>query len=139
MNLSNYLSKTKNGLEQHKSISPLPEVEKTPILLMRFTSNATSDIIQTVIDALTQGGIIIIESEGECSVSGNSNNNLSKDSSAFIIGLTTTQKLLEHEAEIIRLVKPCRTRHKHIPTIMERFTSAARADFISYERQESPR
>ena len=136
MNLSNYLSKAKNGLDQHRSIAPLPEVEKTPILLMRFTSNATSDIIQTVIDALTQGGIIIIESEGECSVFGN--NNLSKDSSAFIIGLTTTQKLLEHEAEIIRLVKPCRTRHKHIPTIMERFTSAARADFISYERQESP-
>ena len=53
MNLTNYLSKTKNGLEQHKSISPLPEVEKTPILLMRFTSNATSDIIQTVIDSLT--------------------------------------------------------------------------------------
>jgi len=137
MNLSNYLSKTKNGLEQHRSIAPLPEVEKTPILLMRFTSNATSEVIQTVIDSLTQGGIIIIKSEGICSVSGN--NNLSKDSSAFIIGLTTTQKLLEHEAEIIRLVKPCRTRHKHIPTIMERFTSAARADFISYERQESPR
>ena len=130
----------------------LPPVETSSVLLMRFTHNTTEDIIETVMDALEQGGIIIIESEGgeqqQQQQQGNNTNNdnptrtisssiFDNDSSnAFVIGLTTTQKLLEHEAEIIRLVKPCRTSHKHIPTIMDRFTTAARSDFIDIQQMK---
>ena len=131
----------------------LPPVETSPVLLMRFTPNTTEDIIETVMDALEQGGIIIIESEGgeqqQQQQQGNNNTNndnptrtisssiFDNDSSnAFVIGLTTTQKLLEHEAEIIRLVKPCRTSHKHLPTIMDRFTTAARSDFVDIQQMK---
>ena len=107
----------------------LPPIEKTPVLLMRFTPKASKIMIEAVIAALTRGGIIIVESEGSSSQTSNSSGTSSKN--AFILGLTTTQKLLEHEAEIIRLVKPRRTVHKHIPTVMDRFTTNARDNFTS--------
>lgn len=104
---------------------------------MRFTPKASQDVIAIVIEALTQGGIIIVDSEGLYDedgklVPGGSHDN---DKHDIVLGLTTTQHLLEHEAEIIRLVKPFRTAHRHIPIIMERFSSQAREDFIKIERE----
>ena len=102
---------------------------RAPFIEMHPIVQFEDIMIEAVIAALTRGGsIIIVESEGSSSQSPNSSGTSSKN--AFILGLTTTQKLLEHEAEIIRLVKPCRTRHKHIPTIMERFT--VQQGLISY-------
>jgi len=114
----------------------LPPVATRPVLLMRFTPKASQDVIATVIDALTRGGIIIVDSEGlydeDGKLIGGSDGN---GNNAVVLGLTTTQNLLEHEAEIIRLVKPSRTTHRHIPIIMEHFSSRAREDFIKIERE----
>jgi len=114
----------------------LPPVAKTPVLLLRFTPNASQDAIETVIEALTRGGIIIVDSEGLYDEHGKIIvRDTSDDNTAVVLGLTTTQKLLEHEAEIIRLVKPCKTAYEHIPIMMERFTSIARDDFVNIERE----
>ncbi|KAL7543706.1 hypothetical protein ACHAXR_013200 [Thalassiosira sp. AJA248-18] len=119
----------------------LPPVAKTPVLLMRFTPKASHEVIAAAIQALTEGGIIIVDSEGlhdengKLIVGGSSdhgNNNNGKGSPVVVLGLTTTQGLLEHEAELLRISKPCGTSHRHIPTIMEPFSSgSAREDFIN--------
>ena len=120
----------------------LPAVESTPVLLMRFTPKAGPNIINKVIDACSQGGIIIVDSEGlhdendsnGAGITKTSNKSSSsvEDKGPVVLGLTTTQKLLEHEAQLIRLVKPMRTSHVHIQTIMEPFSAGdARVDFIN--------
>jgi len=112
----------------------LPPVATTPVMLMRFTPEAGRAVIETVIEALTKGGIIIIDSEGLYDDDGNivgGGSSVGEESrSAVVLGLTTTQKLLENEAEVIRLAKPSRTSQRHIPFIMEHFSSQARQDFV---------
>jgi len=116
----------------------LPPIEKTPVMLLRFTPKASPNLIATVIESLTGGGIIIVESEGlydengKIIIAGNG----SARKSDVVLGLTTTQKLLEHEAEnIVKLVKPCRTSQRHMPLVMEPFSSLAREDFINIEHE----
>ena len=95
----------------------LPPVETTPILYLRFTSKAPNDLIVDVVARLKQVGIIIIPTEGI-------------DHDDKLLGLTTSQCLLENEAEIMKLVKPCRTNDVNIKQIMEHFSVAARDNFI---------
>ncbi len=96
--------------ETEKISGTLPPVETTPILYIRFTSKAPTDLRNDVVARLKQVGIIIIPAEA-----------------AGVLGLTTTQSLLENEAEIVKLVKPCRTNDVQI---MEHFSIAARDNFI---------
>lgn len=74
----------------------LPDVEKTPVLLMRFTSAATSRLIDLVKERLLKGGLLIIS----LSPTGQSSQ------TARFIYLTTTQHALEVQAERIHLMKP---------------------------------
>ena len=113
----------------------LPDVKTNPVLLMRFTPNATPDLIIKVIERLSQCGIIVVTSEGIDD--GDDDDKKTAPSGkhdparSVVLGLTTTQKLLETEAEILHLVKPSRTNYDHIPLIMEHFTVDAREDFIN--------
>ena len=68
----------------------LPPVESTPVLLIRFTEQADGDLISLVQNRLAEEGLKVIEAESEDTV---------------VIGITTTQKRLEVEAQAIRLLK----------------------------------
>ena len=70
----------------------LPPVETNPLLLMRFTAGATLDLIIAVRARLAQCGIVVVTEE--------------ESEDGFLLGLTTTQKELEAEAEHVQLVKP---------------------------------
>lgn len=107
----------------------LPPIETIPVMLLRFTPDADRETILDIIESLQQGGIIIVESEGL-------DENADEDKKAeipVVLGLTTTQKLLEHEAELMRLRKPCRTNLSHVPVLPELFTRGNRADFIQHD------
>ena len=72
--------------------------------------------------------IIIITKEGGFDVDGDKRKLNSGAPEAVVLGLTTTQKLLENEAEIIKLVNSCRTNDDEhfIHQIMEHFSVDAR-------------
>lgn len=105
----------------------LPPVETTPILYLRFTPNATKDLIVDIAARLNKVGIIITTTEG---INNDDDVTDQKQHNGVVLGLTTTQTLLENEAEIIKLVKPCRTNDVNIQQIMEHFSVAARDNFI---------
>ncbi|KAL7544223.1 hypothetical protein ACHAWF_007603 [Thalassiosira exigua] len=153
----------------------LAAVESSPVLLLRFAPEAKRPTILAVVQALTEGGIVVVDSEGlndadgdavlgpsrgakdgrpsarpapkgargeekdvrpatdEKKKKGNGKKDRDRDCGcgAVVLGLTTTQKLLEHEAQIARLVKPRRTPHGHIPSVMDPFCDGrARVDFV---------
>jgi len=140
----------------------LPPVETRPVMLLRFTPEVSFETISDVIDSLQNIGIIIVDSEGLntdedednsihksqdknaekpednhlkptlSNISTSSNYLFGDDAPQVVLGLSTTQKLLEHEAEMMRLVKPCRTLHRHIPIVMEHFNRASRSDFVNH-------
>jgi len=103
----------------------LPDVETSPLLYLRFTPKAPIELILDVAARLDNCGIIIVTAEG---LDDGDKPKLCKAS--VVLGLTTTQKLLENEAEIIKLVKPCRTMDSNILQIMEHFSVDARDNFI---------
>lgn len=70
----------------------LPDIEKTPILLARFTDKASSDLIRLVKERLSEEGLIT----GSLTTSQNHEK---------LMTITTTQAQLEREAERIHLVK----------------------------------
>jgi len=104
-------TKTKNGGDAHlepprrkltrkltsyfyaNPLGVLPRIENTPILLIRFTTKASSRLIQLVKGRLQERHIIVVVEE--------------KDSEGnVIIGITTTQEELEAEADHLNLIKP---------------------------------
>mmetsp|Transcript_11195 Transcript_11195/g.23869 ORF Transcript_11195/g.23869 Transcript_11195/m.23869 type:complete len:742 (-) Transcript_11195:790-3015(-) len=117
----------------------LPPVEKSPVLLIRFTPKASNAVIVAVIDALATGGMFVIESEGlydetgKIIATGRGNHNRRKD--PVVLGLTTTQELLENEAETLKLVMPSRTSLSHIDKMMEPFSRKAKGDFVHMEHE----
>lgn len=102
---------------------PLPPVEKTPILLVRFTSKATPELIKLVQERLEQEGLIVLEKE---------NLDGSSDSShGEVWGLTTTHDVMEREAEKMGWYA------RRVDTkAMEHFTVQDR-DLFRYENQPS--
>jgi hypothetical protein len=52
------------------------------------------------------------------------------------LGLTTSQNLLENEAELVKTVKPSRTQNRQIPIIIERFTVESRDMFINIKESD---
>ena len=70
----------------------LPDVEKTPLLLLRFSPKASQRLIELVKERLQQGGLLILSSS-------------QRTARRTILSLTATQKRLEEQAEIIRLRK----------------------------------
>lgn len=86
----------------------LASVESHPILLIRFTPKAKRDLIQLTIDRLAQAGIILVVSEGY-----EDGNGADKP---VVLGLTTSQDLLENKAELVKTVKPSRTQNRQIPS-----------------------
>ncbi|KAL7522355.1 hypothetical protein ACHAWX_007182 [Stephanocyclus meneghinianus] len=106
----------------------LPSVESNPILLVRFTKNAKPDLIHHTIGRLAHAGIVIVTSEGF--------DNEAALGEAVVLGLTTTQTVLENEAELIKMVKPSRTQNDQIPVIMEHFTVDTRHDFVNIKHSD---
>jgi hypothetical protein len=86
----------------------LASVESHPILLIQFTPKAKRDLIQLTIDRLAQAGIILVVSEGYKDGNG--------ADKPVVLGLTTSQDLLENEAELVKTVKPSRTQNRQIPS-----------------------
>jgi len=115
----------------------LPPIETCSVMLLRFTPEADRETISDVIESLQQGGIIIVESEGLESLDEDADKDNTKGEMPVVLGLTTTQKLLEHEAELMRLIKPCRTPHSHIPVLPEPFTRGNKEDFIKHEHKNA--
>ena len=108
----------------------LPSVESNPILLLRFTPKAKRDLIKNVIIRLAQSGIHVVESEGYEDTYDDSFNTIEKP---VVLGLTSTQAAIEHEAQLVKMVKPSRTGNQQIPIVMEHFTTDARKDFINID------
>eukprot|EP00804_Cyclotella_cryptica_P007400 CCRYP_002617-RA/>CCRYP_002617-RA protein AED:0.00 eAED:0.00 QI:635/-1/1/1/-1/1/1/1299/486 len=109
----------------------LPSVESIPILLLRFSQNAKSDLIHHTIGRLAHAGIVVVTSEGRDDDDDKAAS--CTTSKAVVFGLTTTQAMLENEAELIGMVKPSRTQNDQIPIIMEHFTVDARDDFVNIQ------
>ena len=106
----------------------LASVESHPILLIWFTPKAKRDLIQLTIDRLAQAGIILVVSEGY-----EDGNGADKP---VVLGLTTSQNLLENEAELVKTVKPSRTPNRQIPIIIEHFTVESRDMFINIKESD---
>jgi anoctamin-10 len=106
-----------------QQINSLPLLERTPIILIRFASKATPDIIKLVKERLEQSHIRVITDE--------------VDGDGFtVFGISTTQQELEYEADHLNLFKPLTLRgltgHMALfegTIIMEPFTVSNRASF----------
>lgn len=108
----------------------LPSVESNPVLLLRFTPKAKRDLIKNVITRLAQSGIHLVESEGYEDTNDDSFNTIEQP---VVLGLTSTQAAIDHEAQLVKMVKPSRTGNKQIPIVMDHFTVDARQDFINID------
>ena len=124
----------------------LPPIETCPVMLLRFTTDADLETIADAIDCLQKGGIIIVESEGLVDDHAGEGKKQAKAQARrpstpctmpVVLGLTTTQKLLEHEAELVRLRKPVRTGLPHIPVLLEPFSRGNRADFLNHDHDNA--
>jgi len=90
--------------------------------MVRFTSKAPPDLIDFVKERLKEGGVLEVTRE-ECGDDG------------VILGLTTSQRELEEQAESVKLVKPITspmTGFGEEEGILENFTVATREDFVGY-------
>lgn len=69
----------------------LPNIEKTPVILLRFTAAASDRLIALVKERLRQGGLLVLQ-QGQ-------------QADSAILRLTTSQQALEEQAERIHLLK----------------------------------
>ena len=88
----------------------LAPVETTPILLMKFTAEASPQLMDAIAERLIEGGLRIVVKEGD------------------ILGLSTDQAHLQAEAEHIRLVK-----RRNDTGIMEDFNMRDKKDYMNEE------
>jgi Calcium-activated chloride channel len=100
--------------EEKKRNMILPNVEETPILLMRFTSKASQTLITLVREQLCAEGLIVLSSSSSSSDArsgandGSTSNTIDQQDEGqqpTILALTTRQEKLEEYAERIRLMK----------------------------------
>jgi hypothetical protein len=76
-----------------KEVNVLTSIDKTPILLLRFTSKANPEFIRLVTERLIEANMALVTEE--------------KDSDGNVmLGISITQKELELEAERLNLIKP---------------------------------
>jgi anoctamin-10 len=94
----------------------LPALEKTPILLMRFTALASDRLVQLVEKRLRQGGLEIISADDVADAA--------TAVTRTTILITATQEALEDQAERIRLMKVTKDSN-----VVEYFTRADRHRF----------
>ena len=94
----------------------LPDVEKTPILAWRFTERITTRLQDLVEERLLQGGFHV-------------KSRAVKDKKNILI-LTTTQKMLEHQAERLHVMKKTRG---NLTNIIDTFTSSERERFCDLD------
>lgn len=71
----------------------LPSIDSSPVLLFRFTSKADSGLIEAVKERLKGAGLLIVTTD-------------TTSDGQILLGLSTTQKDIEREAELVKLVKP---------------------------------
>ena len=122
---------TTTEIEHHNinAMMVLPPIETTPVVLLRFTSKADQDLVTFVKQRLAEGSIAVVTEERT-------------SDGCTLLGLSTTQKELEREAELVKLVKPTTTALVgYAPdgegtfrnnAILEHFTVAARENFLRY-------
>ncbi len=111
-------------LRMGKVIPALPAIETTPILLIRFTSKASPELIRLVKERLNEDQVLVITEE--------------KDSDGNVmLGISITQQVLELEAEHLNLLKPSTLRGLtgtlevfEGTVIMEPFEVSERQSFI---------
>lgn len=90
---------------------PLPLVDQTPLLLLRFSKKASQKLISLVIERLKQNGLVILTQ-------------INDNESRTVLSLTTKQEKLEEQAQAIHLVK-----QTHDTKTMELFTVQNRSRF----------
>ena len=71
----------------------LPAIESSPVLLFRFTSKADEELVDAVKERLESAGLLIVTSD-------------TTSDGQSLLGLSATQKEVEREAELVKLVKP---------------------------------
>jgi hypothetical protein len=100
---------------------PLPPIDQTPTLVVRFTSKASERLIHLCEERWQQHGLIVLERH-RC------------DSSSVILVLTATQEACEAQAERLHLIMPTNDdANAFIPPhqcVMEYFSRAERERFI---------
>ena len=74
----------------------LPPVESSPVLLFRFTSKADKELIDAVNERLQEASLLVVTND-------------TASDGQVLLGLSTTQKEIEREAELVKLVKPTTT------------------------------
>lgn len=72
-------------------VTTLPPVETTPVLLMKFTEKADDELVGLVAARLKEEGLIIVAAHS--------------DDDVGLMGITSSQKRLEREAQAIKLLK----------------------------------
>jgi len=102
--------------------SSLPPIEKTPILVLRFTPKATRALIDLVVQQLQQGGLVVLEKE---EVDCHDKQEGAKRSKVTALTITTTQEVLEEQAELAHFMKL-----DNKTQVMEYFTVAKRQRFF---------
>ena len=68
----------------------------TPVLLFRFTSKADEELIDAVKERLQEASLLVVTND-------------TTTDGQVLLGLSTTQKEIEREAELVKLVKPTTT------------------------------
>jgi anoctamin-10 len=99
----------------------LPDVQKTPILLIRFTSAASARLIDLVEQRLRKGGLLILSPSTTQAASSTYHD---KVEHTRTLRVTTTQQALEVQAEQIHLMK-----QTFDTNVIEYFTRAQRQRF----------
>lgn len=85
------------------AVTMIPSLEKTPILIVRFTAKATQDLVSTVQEHIQQFNLIVVAREESpllpcahvrfC------------EGRVIVLGITSTLAELEHEAQARGFVK----------------------------------
>jgi len=80
-------------LHASKNVKVLPPIESTPIIVIKFTSKASPDLVELVKERLVEGNVVVATEDTD-------------DNGDVLLGITTTQEELELEAEHLNLVRP---------------------------------
>ena len=94
----------------------LPPIERTPLILLRFSEKATTLLVDLTIQQLQKAGLIILEQ--------------TSTNRTTAVTLTISQKILEEQAEIAHYMKL-----DHTTDIMEHFTVEQRHKFMAPKSQ----
>lgn len=105
-----------------KRVKVLPPIESSPIILIKFTSKAKTDLISLVHERLNEDRINVVTQE--------------EDSDGNVMwGITTTQQELELEAEHLSLLKPSKL--NGLRASMEIFEGTIIMDPFQVDNRES--